>query len=147
MRRAAGADPGRRWVLGLASALGVLVVVAGFACGAGAEEGGGFDNLPSRGIGPFERLPEDDLTELEEPTVLSDPDAARAFYGPSALVGDATIFTVYFTAVGNRMLLVLPGGQERCFAKAHAGSPPAVTPMSMQSTGGYGEVAGELGHE
>jgi hypothetical protein len=77
-------------------AMGVLVV--GIGCGAGAQEGGGGDNLPTRLAGPYEKLPDDPDTDIDEPIVLEDPAGERAYYGPSALRADDGSYTVYFTA-------------------------------------------------
>lgn len=81
-------------VLGLVGA----ALVAGMACGAGAEQGGGDHNLPTRMAGPYGKLAEDPDTPIDEPIVLEDPDGEHAYYGPSALRADDGTYTVYFTA-------------------------------------------------
>jgi len=82
------------WSLGLALA----AILAAMACGAGAEDGGGDHDLPTRLAGPYEKLPADPDTPIDEPIVLEDPDGDRAYYGPSALRADDGRYTVYFTA-------------------------------------------------
>ncbi len=91
----------RRLVLLMVAALVATLVatlVAGLGCGAGAEEGGGGYDLPSRLAGPYEKLPDDPDTSIDEPIVLEDPDGERAYYGPSALGPEDGSYTVYFTA-------------------------------------------------
>ncbi len=76
------------------------LLVGGVACGAGAGEGGGDHNLPSRLAGPYGKLSPDPDTEIHEPIVLEDPQGELAYYGPSALFNADGSYTVYFTAEG-----------------------------------------------
>jgi len=73
-------------------------LVVGLGCGAGAEQGGGGYDLPTRLAGPYEKLPDDSDTAIDEPIVLEDPAGERAYYGPSALGPTDGSYTVYFTA-------------------------------------------------
>jgi len=81
-----------------AQGLALAALGLGLACGAGAEDGGGDHNLPTRLAGPYEKLPQDQNTPIDEPIVLEDPAGELAYYGPSALRADDGSYTVYFTA-------------------------------------------------
>ncbi|MFH2008551.1 MAG: hypothetical protein ABI333_18330 [bacterium] len=81
-----------RWAVAAAALMGAV------ACGAGAEEGGGDSNLPTRLAGPYKALPEDPRTPIAEPKVLEDEDGDWAFYGPSAFSPAEGEYTVFFTA-------------------------------------------------
>ncbi len=83
------------WVQALVA---VSALLAGLACGAGAEQGGGDHNLPTRLAGPYEKLADDPSSDIDEPIVLEDPDGELAYYGPSAVLADDESYTVYFTA-------------------------------------------------
>jgi hypothetical protein len=71
----------------------IVVMIAG--CGLGAGEGGGSENLPTAGAGPYGKLFDFDFaTPAEEPYVVTERDVHLA--DPSALLV-ATGFRVWFT--------------------------------------------------
>jgi len=84
-----------RLLHGAVAALALMVAVA---CGAGAEEGSGDRDLPTRLAGPYKALPEDPQSPIDEPKVLEDEDGEWAFYGPSAFSSGDGEYTVFFTA-------------------------------------------------
>ena len=74
---------------------GVMLLAA--ACGAGAEDGGGDTDLPTRAAGPYEKLSPDPKTPIEEPVVLEDPSGDLAYYAPAVLTSGPDLYTVFFT--------------------------------------------------
>lgn len=89
----------RPWRWALEAVLPLAVSLGLLACGAGAGEGGGAENLPTRGVGPYGKLEDDPDTFVDEPVVLSDPDGLASWRAPCAVSGPVHgRYTVYFAA-------------------------------------------------
>jgi hypothetical protein len=65
------------------------------ACGLGADAGGGLDELPTAGLGPYGKLPEPGGTPAEEPYVVVD--RAANLTDPSVLLLPSGGFRIWYT--------------------------------------------------
>jgi hypothetical protein len=82
-----------------AAALAALVCAA---CSLGGGDGGGMENLPISGVGPYRELSDpNDATPIEEPYVLIDPVVDVADPAPLPLVGGG--YRLFFTRGGHEI--------------------------------------------
>lgn len=86
-----------RKTLAWAGALFPLALVLGCGMGPFAGEGGGADNLPSAGAGPYTSIPADFDTPAEEPFVYSQP--IVELLDPAVLAAEAGGFHIYYTKI------------------------------------------------
>lgn len=73
----------------------VLVLVAAGGCGLGGSSGGGADNLPTLGAGPYGKLADDALSPAREPYVVTDP--AATLGDPAVLSAPDGGYALWYT--------------------------------------------------